>query len=164
MTALPENRELFDLRAMIDSDRAMIASSWLKNFRPASPEVSPLVYANHQSRLIDRLIERNSAVVACSPQDGNHIYGWICGAVYMMTDPVIHYVYVKRAMREFGIGKRLVAEMTKGGARPLFTHLPPVGRKDKLGAPDGFQTREELLEALAPGAIYCPYLLWDGKP
>lgn len=158
---------LFALRGMQESDRGMIASSWLKNYQPVATKagLSLEMYCAEQPKLIDALLVfGDRPIIAVSPQDTNHIYGWVVGRTSRGEGdvPIIHYVYVKRALRGYGIGRALV-EVVARGKPALYSHQPPL-RRGREGKADGFATEAELVEALAPGSRFCPYLLWKGQP
>lgn len=165
MTAIgkPEPRLPFALRSATSLDFAMIASSWMKNYQTsrAAQAVDPAIYSEHQGRLVDRLVREFTPLLAVNEAKPEEIHGWICGAGGWLRDggspwPVIHYLYVKRSYRKFGIGRTLADALT-GGRPAFFTHLPPVREKD----PEYFPNAAALVAKLAPGSQFNPYKLWS---
>jgi hypothetical protein len=79
-----------------------IYSSWLKSNRksPMTADVRNDVYFSYHHRLIERLVERGATIQVAKSE--GVIVGWICS-----EGPVLHYVYVKSAFRDFGVAKKL---------------------------------------------------------
>lgn len=109
------------LRTRAPGDDAFIYSSWLKSYRqsPAAKEFSNDVYYSGQSRLIARLMKEATILLACSQDDEDQVYGYIC-----FGPGLLHYLYVKHAYRGYGIARLLTERVTTG---PLeYTHLVPA--------------------------------------
>jgi len=114
----------FKVRALQENDINFILSTWLRNYKFSSYFAKPIknatFYAWHE-QVIKRILSRPTtrANVCCSTDDDNLILG------YSITEqqgdiPVIHYVYVKKAFRQFGIAKALL-DGNPGKAE--FTHM-----------------------------------------
>lgn len=122
------------------ADAPFIFHSWLRTYRRshlarAMPE-REFMLTHHA--IAERLLGRGRCVVVHPEGDPAVILGWVlreAGA------PVLHYVYVKGALRGHGLGRGLVAEAGPWPAGWRYTH------RTALGGP------------LAIGGVYNPYLL-----
>ena len=86
---------------------AFVLNSWLESYRERGRAVHeidrPTFYRTHHPE-VTRLVERNRLAFATLDADPDAYLGWACGA-----PGVLHYVYVKHAYRECGLGNLLVA-------------------------------------------------------
>ncbi len=98
--------EKIAIRPMVADDLHFILSTWMGQFRNASPIANEL-YRLRQSELIHALIASptNRTLVACSEDEDSAIIGWVCGA---LGGNHIHYAYVRDAARNNGIARELV--------------------------------------------------------
>jgi ribosomal protein S18 acetylase RimI-like enzyme len=137
------------LRPFTESDRHFIARGWVSEMRRSgfARHVPQNVYWPCQHELVRQLLERAHTIVACDPEDPQHVYGCI---VVQAEAPVIHWLYVKGSYRRVGLATALVTA-TFGDRRPLFC----------TQAPELFRDRE-LIERHE--VIYCPYLLLGIAP
>lgn len=135
------------------ADVPLITSNWLNSYRhaPAVETVPNTLYFRHQHKVLEDILPSAIVLVACDSTDPNHVAGWLC-AEFMERVLVIHYVYVKGALRKEGIGKLLfktIRELqeTTYGEKPdpffFFTHRVNVSKRGMA----------------ALGGIYNPYLL-----
>lgn len=115
------------LRRPVLDDVPFLTNSWLRSYRDSGAAIRHVpndVYHLLHHRIIERLWrdEQVTWLVACYPQDTSFIYGWLCGE---NTDagPVLHYVYVRRSMRKFGVATHLVNTFADGHDRGFMTHL-----------------------------------------
>lgn len=124
-------------RALEPSDVHFVLSSWLKSYRPSCPLVSDEVYFREQKRLILHLLEDTSVVLACDPVDPGVIWGYLVGAAHPDGFGVVHFVYVKHALRRFGIARALLAH---AGILAGFeaSHLTETGRRILVDHPGLF--------------------------
>lgn len=114
-------------RVCTPQDLPLIWNSWLKSYR-ANNEMAKAVGADTYYRqhrvLIGELCNRSAILIACDPEYPDQIYGYAVYEVYNGPVLVMHYVYVKKTYRRFGIATELVHK-----AR-LSVHHPegmPVG-------------------------------------
>lgn len=93
------------LRPATQDDVNFVLNSWLKSFKESSWfNISGKPYWRGHRLLILKLMRTKELTIACMKDDTNAIVGWSC------TEPgVIHYVYVKRPFRRFGVAKTLLA-------------------------------------------------------
>lgn len=101
-----------NIRTWNKSDLNFILSTWLRSFRHSSPMTkhlgSDIYYAFHEKVLKHTLAKSNTTVLIATPEnDPEVILGYM--VVELTTDPIIHFTYVKKAFRRFGIAKSLLA-------------------------------------------------------
>lgn len=147
------------VRLKMPGDVARIFSDWLRSYRnaPGMSAIPNEVYFYWHHRILESLWADPTCVfvVACSPDDPNKIYGWLCGqrAESLAGDQVIvHYVYVAKLYRRMGLASRLLATFD---TRPDAATAPLVvtARTDA--------GRELLKDRLT---VFNPYLVWARAP
>ena len=111
----------FQARPMEQSDRAFVASTWLRDLRERSPyyrKIHPQDYNAIQTLTIDSLLDRCRTLIACDIKNPNVIYG------FMTYGPMglIHYTYTKKAFRRLGIYSSLKT-LTGIEGIPTFTYM-----------------------------------------
>ena len=89
------------LRAQMPNDFPFIHRSWLKSFHPKA--VLWKIYSSYHSKVIKRILEKATVVIAVNPKDDDQIFGFIC-----YEPDVLHYCYVKEVFRNQQIGQRLL--------------------------------------------------------
>jgi len=99
------------IREAIQPDIPFVYSSWLHQhchsaFAAGVPKA--IFFSNHR-RIIDELITKADLYVACDASDLSVMYGFICGEEHEW--PLVHYAYVKKKFRGFGIGKMLLEQL-----------------------------------------------------
>lgn len=119
---MPDNEVAYrDARA---DDIAFCLDSWLRSWRtcPSAGTIRNDMYFPVQRATIEGLIGRGAKItVACLASDDSKILGWVCYEITSQNETVIHYLYVKDAYIQFGLGSQLVARCP--GTKPgLFTH------------------------------------------
>jgi hypothetical protein len=136
------------LRHTHAGDIAFIFNSWLESYRGSlhMKNISNTVYYAGHHNLIERIMKRSEAVIACNPEDQTQIYGYI---VYEIITGVLvlHYVYVKQPYRKLGIMKQL---------------LEKAGRKEKVAFVYTHETYSGSKLALKFSAFYNPYPCYQG--
>lgn len=135
------------LRAATEDDVNFIFNSWLKSYRHShfAKYIANETYYTEHHRIIETLLKKYTVVVACDEKDSTQILGYIC-AGNVQNCFVVHYVNVKHAFRNMGIGKELLNS---------FNHNPDVA---------GIYTHHtRIAERLASkyNFMFYPYLLFD---
>ncbi|HEX9052278.1 MAG TPA: GNAT family N-acetyltransferase [Anaeromyxobacter sp.] len=100
------------------SDVAVVSETWLESYRNDSPwahRLTDRVFFAHHQPAVAELLSRSCALVACDPQDERVVYGAVVWEPLTPEGPALHWVYVRKALRRFGIARRLLAA----------TDLPP---------------------------------------
>lgn len=110
--------EQFTIVDGTDNAKNLIFATWLKSYEVTSA-MTKLVprqeyFAGHH-KLIEGIFARNPSIkLAVLPDDHNVILGWGVG-----EPGIIHYIFVKQAMRRFGLGRALLLALTN---TPHFTY------------------------------------------
>ena len=97
------------IRQALESDLAFIFSTWLRSYKHDSPLTwmihSDTFFKGHQAYL-ERLLSRPGieALVSCNSEDPSHIFGWLVWE----KPTLVHFVYVKRALRREGVASELL--------------------------------------------------------
>jgi hypothetical protein len=107
------------------TDESFILNSWLKEFRlsPFAETISNPVYYANQHRIIENIIKRSDVVVCCNEEDEDQIYGYAVGEHTEQGELVLHWLYVKRPFRGFGLSELLTNKFERNGKKGYFTHL-----------------------------------------
>ena len=106
------------LRAYTDDDLSFILNSWLlSDYRSARfAGMRKTLFFNEREPQLKLIIARAGVLIACSSSSPTTILGWVCAETYKLegeVEAVIHFGYVKKEFRRFGIGKHLYDEATK---------------------------------------------------
>lgn len=111
-----------EIREATINDLPFIYSTWLRSYRYASQfakKLSNAVFYEMHHKVIDGFIARGGKVSIAHPKDEpGVILGYIC---VEPNQPLVQYVYVKKAFRKLGIAKSLLAAQ-KLPAEAIFTH------------------------------------------
>lgn len=126
--ALPEALAVqINVRPLRAGEEPFVLDTWVRSYRRHAPKMSAPIYEAGQRRLAHTLKERSRILVAVSALDASQLFGHI---VYEPRRPtgllvVVHYLYVKRFFRRFGIGSLLVHCAEAEGAH--YTHRTDAG-------------------------------------
>lgn len=86
------------------------------------------VYFAHQSKVINKILSKPTTkiLVVCSPEDNQHIYGYIVfDDNTKLQQVIVHYVYVKQAYRRLNMATALLASITADWLFPIISsHWP----------------------------------------
>ena len=85
-------------------DEDFIYHSWLSSIDHNIPGVQTMTRL-----VIDSCVENGTILVACSDEDPDHILGWL-SYTEKLGFPVLLYVFVKKKLRNHGIGGSLLSE------------------------------------------------------
>lgn len=104
------------IRPATRSDYPFIYNSWIKQTwldQKYNKPISKQTYCREVHHIIENLLacEDTTTLVACSEEDPNFIFGYIC---YQQTVvPIIHYLFVKKFHRGNQIGTQLFNQVSK---------------------------------------------------
>jgi GNAT superfamily N-acetyltransferase len=116
------------IRSAEERDTSFLIGCWLEGWKSAAPKGTwrhslrwPR-YRVQQTAIIKAILARGVAVVACVPEDSDHLLGFAVG-----EGTCLHYVHVRPERRRLGLG-RLLAE---GLELPLAeaSHMTPAGER-----------------------------------
>ena len=85
-------------------DEDFIYHSWLSSIDYNIPGVQPMTRL-----VIDSCVDNGTILVACSDEDPDHILGWLSYSEEIGF-PVLLYIFVKKNLRNHGIGRNLLSE------------------------------------------------------
>lgn len=133
---------------MEEADKNFILASWLNNARYSrmTSRIPSDIYFKWHQRVIERIWDRAGSItsIAALKEDPSIILGYLCYEE-LVTEPVIHFCYVKKPFRKEGIArslfKRAEIDFKK---RALFTH---------------YTHEMDVICEKYPELIYCPYSL-----
>jgi GNAT superfamily N-acetyltransferase len=105
---------------MAETDRLYVLNSLVKSYgeSPFAQSLPKSVYRAGHSRLAEHLIARSRVLIACDPSDTGTILGW-CAT----EGDILHFCYVRSAVRRRGIAKKLLAPYLK--TRAIYSHSAP---------------------------------------
>lgn len=148
------------IRPMERSDLPLVTNNWLESARKCYhvKGIPNDTYYPHTHRIIQVLLSRGGVFVMCDPEDPYTVYGWICAEV-INNHLLIHYVYVKRRFRKYGVGKALMRAVVE--AEP-DVHSITLTFETMAGR---FFFRKLDEEGLLPHEpTYNPYALYSSLP
>lgn len=115
---------LYDIRDANNEDVAFITSTFLRGIYYGDSWFSLIpkdIFMVHYKPIIEMLLAKSVIKIACPKDDPSIIMGYsILSADYL----TIHYVYVKKQFRLFGIARSLLPKYPE-----QITHLTELGRK-----------------------------------
>jgi GNAT superfamily N-acetyltransferase len=129
MTAMP-----LAIRDYADpGDTGFVVTSWLESFHDGSKVARRVRFGDYrdpQRRIIHRLLRRSLTLVACDPEQREHLLGFVVGE-RAGTRLVLHYVYVRQTRRQHGCARMLLDELARRlGTRGItYTHETFVGER-----------------------------------
>jgi len=104
------------IRPCRPEDVSFIVGSWLSNYYHQAPHIRRWidmeVFYSLYRRRIEKKIAEAPPIVACNTHDDDQIFGWMCAEIMAPKPgqnpiPVIHYLFVKRPFRGWGIARQL---------------------------------------------------------
>ncbi len=101
------------IRTSTAQDLPFIWNSWLKSYRDNNGQakaVASETYFTEHRALVGALCKRSAILIACAADYPEQIYGYAVFEAFAGPMLVLHYVYVKRTYRRFGIASELVAK------------------------------------------------------
>ena len=121
------------LRRAERGDIPLILNSWLNSHRQSFHVrgVEGPVYYAEQRRIIETLMPRSLVLIACDPTMPSSIFGWMVAEV-VDEKLVVHFLYVKGAFQDHGVGTALVEallEQEPDISDLVYTHQTRSGRK-----------------------------------
>jgi len=108
-------------------DKNYIIKSWVRSMRGQFPysKMSSGAIRKYAKR-VEALIATTITLVACDPEDGDVVYGFVCGESgrYLgVESPTLHYVWVRKQFRQNGIGTALVRTIFPNSEPLTYTHI-----------------------------------------
>lgn len=118
---LRDNKKLpVYIRLADDGDASFVYKSWLDSWWVQNKDqFQPLFYKGHR-QVIKRLMENAITVIACSDDDPNLIFAWMCGLRTHNNRLIVHYAYTKEAFRSFGLARTLLRYFEHRKGEPIL--------------------------------------------
>ena len=137
------------IRTAVPEDWPLVISTWVESACHGSwfaHDVDRAVFYREQRAAIGRLWQRPSTVLlcACVPEDPATIVGWACFELRRC----LHFIYVKKNFRGFGVARALEAEAQMPDPFEYSTRTASVMRS---------------LRHLGGHAIYNPFALFQAS-
>lgn len=109
------------IRDAVGDDANLILSAWLKSYetrREMRCSTSDYYAGHHQA--VQELLMRDGVMckVACDPDDPRTLFGFVAYEIR-----VLHYVYVKQAVRRLDVATRLIDAAGLRGEEIEYTHF-----------------------------------------
>lgn len=99
-------------RPLRNEDKDFIYHSWLKNYKNSrfAKQIPHDLFYKHHTPIVHDIVEHEEVIVACNPDDIDHIYGYLVGE-YVEEGACIHWIYVKGSFKRFGIATALIEKL-----------------------------------------------------
>lgn len=139
------------IRELKSSDMGFITSTWLKHYYEWSTwkqTTRSKVFFNEHHKLIHSILLNSRVLLACSQEDENFIFAYLCGSNEPWGD-LLHYCYAKRSLRDFGLENEMVQAFKKSD-KLIHTHAFTKGFMKE----NNFSSYGE--------TVYNPYLFLNG--
>ena len=111
------------LRAMVETDRNYVCSSYLKDYHLYHPQrfIPNGLYFEPQAATLAFLLNEASVTVACHPDAPDELLGF---AIYQYLPEALalHYIYVRTAQRRKRVGRALLDSILSGKSMIIATH------------------------------------------
>jgi hypothetical protein len=100
----------YDIRRAVAGDVGWILRSWLESYHDNGLDTRGARLSEYRPMMqmrMARLIPRSVVMVACDPDEPDHLWGFVV-AERRGDMPIVHFAYVKQTRREHGLAALLV--------------------------------------------------------
>ena len=130
--------EPVSMRGYNDQDLNFILQSWLLGDKKQGRYFGTrtTLYFKEREKEIRKLLLRAGALVIYPKASPSTIIGWMCAETFDLggaTEAVVHFMYVKKEFRRFGIGSAMYKELTKQTSLVPWSSTPLVRSFDMPG-------------------------------
>lgn len=115
------------------ADDGVIYDAWRKKIRHQPPfqSMDQPAFQHYKLGVIEALVQRLGAVLACSPKCQQQVYGWAVGETIEDRETgaklqVLHMAYLRAPFRDKGIGKRLIQTVVPDLGATVTYHTHPT--------------------------------------
>jgi hypothetical protein len=114
----------FVVRDMTEDDRRFVSHAYLTTHYLSKPIkfVPKTRYFQMSAKVLEKLLSRAKTVVACFPEDPNELAGFLIYELHAAA-MVIHFIYVKKLLRNQGVAKRMVLDLSEGKQLLVASHI-----------------------------------------
>jgi len=122
-------------RMAVETDIPFIVTCWKKETYNVFPNflINDKIYYKHKAEEINELLKECKTIVAVSDTDPDQIFGFITFQ-QRLDMLLIHYIYIKNPVRNFGFGSNLIGIVTKeefpNNPNILISELPRKNAKE----------------------------------
>ncbi len=111
------------IRPALPEHLGFVVKPWLQELRRSSTTryLTDRVFFQEHGHVVNNLLATCRVDLACDPDDESHFYGFVAYA-QGEHECVVHWLYVKSAFRQLGIGRALYEHATHG-ARAIASHV-----------------------------------------
>lgn len=114
----------FSIRDLHQSDIAYIYASWLRHYKHSSKfahKIPPSIFFSNHNDVIRKILARpTTKVLIASPHEEPEVVLGYLVFEGKIDKPTVHFLYVKRHFRLFGIAATLIKDLNLNTAS--FTH------------------------------------------
>lgn len=153
------------LRGAGPADIPLIKDSWLNSFRHSYHVrgVDNQVYYQEHRRIVDELLLRGTTLVMCDATSPSVVFAWM--TCEMLNNwMVIHFMFVKGAFQDWGLGTKLVEEVANKEPHMrgiVYTHMTKAGRKWAQKMAERAPLDPHRDDGARMPVVYNPYLLYQ---
>lgn len=121
---MSELGKTYEIRDYKPEDKAFIMATWLRGIYYGDSwfsQVPKQIFMDNYKKFLEVLIDKGTVKIACLIEDKDVILGY---SVLSKDFSVIHWVFVKSAFRNQGIGRSLVPQYPSS-----VSHLTKLGKE-----------------------------------
>lgn len=115
--------KVYEIRDSVSDDKAFVMATWLRGLYYGDSWFSSIpksIFMNNYKLILEAILSKHIVKVACLKEDSNVIIGY---SVLSKDYSTIHWIFVKQAFRNKGVGRSLVPQY------PTFvSHLTVLGK------------------------------------
>lgn len=150
--------EPVSMRGYNDQDLNFILQSWLLGDKKQGKYfgIRSTLYFKEREKEIRKLLLRAGALVVYPKSSPSTIIGWMCAETFDLggaTEGVVHFMYVKKEFRRFGVGSAMYKELAKQtslvpwSSTPLIRAFNMKGKAvlEDMDKPEGNKSRKHVI-------------------
>lgn len=114
---------VYEIRDAVPEDKSFIMATWLKGLYYGDSWFSSIpksIFMNNYKLILEAILAKHLVKVACLKEDSNVIIGY---SILSNDYTTIHWVFVKQAFRNKGVGRSLVPQYPTN-----VSHLTTLGK------------------------------------
>lgn len=120
-------------RPATSDDYGYILSTWTQNYHKVQPTnfIPNSIYFPHQTEVINKLLNRCGAVIACIDDEPDQIVGYLVAEQFNDANIILHWGNVKSVFRRMGVMKELLKQFNHQDKNIICTHYFDLFKKLK---------------------------------
>ena len=108
------------IRLADQGDSSFVYKSWLDSWWVQNKDQYQRLFFKSHREVIKNLMENSVTVIACSNEDPNLIFAWVCGVRTKNNRFIVHFAYTKKSLRKFGLCKALLGFFEHDKGEPIL--------------------------------------------